>query len=293
MSRWTSSDIPDQTGRIAVITGGNTGLGLAAATALAQHGASVVLAGRDTAKAERAAQQIGGGTSYVRLDLALLASVRDAAAELRSRLTRIDLLVNNAGVLMTREFTTGDGFELHYGTNHLGHFALTGLLLDLMTTVPGSRVVTVTSPLYARGQYPPRDQFTPSGAYSDAKLANLLFALELQRRLAAAHADTISLAAHPGYASTGLLRHQPALTRLGSRLAVPLIGQSAASGALPILRAATDPGAHGGQFYRPRWQTRGHPVPATPRPAARDAQAARQLWAESEENTHVSYNLTP
>jgi len=293
VSHWTANDVPDQTGRIAVITGGNTGLGFETANALAHHGASVVLASRDTAKAERAAQRIGGGTSYIRVDLASLASVRDAAAQLRSRITRIDLLVNNAGVMTRREGRTEDGFELQFGTNHLGHFALTGLLLDLMIKVPGSRVVTVTSPIYARGQYPPRDQFSPSGAYSDAKLANLLFALELQRRLAAAHAETISLAAHPGYARTGLLRHQPVLMRLGSELAVPLIGQSAAMGARPILRAATDPGAHGGEFYGPRWQTRGYPVRATPLPKARDTEAARRLWAESEETTHVSYNLKP
>jgi NAD(P)-dependent dehydrogenase (short-subunit alcohol dehydrogenase family) len=247
-----------------------------------------VLASRDTAKAEQAAQRIGRGTSCVRVDLASLASVRDAAAELRSRTTRIDLLVNNAGVLVTREERTEDGFELQFGTSHLGHFALTGLLLDLMTKVPGSRVVTVTSPAYTRGRYPARDRFSPQGAYNDAKLANLLFALELQRRLAAAHAETISLAAHPGYASTGLLRHQPALMRLGSQLAVPLIGQSAAMGALPVLRAATDPGAQGGELYGPRWQTRGHPVRATPLPKTRDAEAARQLWAESEDKTHVS-----
>jgi NAD(P)-dependent dehydrogenase (short-subunit alcohol dehydrogenase family) len=293
MSRWTANDIPDQSGRTAVITGGNAGLGFETAKALAHRGASVVLASRDTAKAEQAAQRIGGGASCVRVDLASLASVRDAAAELRSRTTRIDLLVNNAGVLVTREERTEDGFELQFGTNHLGHFALTGLLLDLMIKGPGSRVVTVTSPAYTRGRYPARDRFSPQGAYSDAKLANLLFALELQRRLAAAHAETISLAAHPGYARTGLLRHQPALMRLGSQLAAPLIGQSAAMGALPVLRAATDPGAQGGELYGPRWQTRGHPVRATPRPKARDTETARRLWAESEDKTHVSYNLKP
>ena len=288
MSRWTAGDIPDQTGRTAVVTGGNTGLGFEAAKALARRGATVVLASRDTAKADRAAQRIGGDISCVRLDLASLASVRDAAAQLRSRITRIDLLVNNAGVMMKGGARTEDGFELQFGTNHLGHFALTGLLLDLMTGAPGSRVVTVSSPVYVGGRYPQRKRLIPMGAYSDSKLANLLFALELQRRLAAAGAETGSLAASPGYAETELLRHQPPVMQLGSLLGVPLVGQSAAMGALPILRAATDPAARGGEFYRPRWQTRGYPVLATPLPKARDAEAARRLWAESQNSTHVT-----
>ena len=293
MSRWTASDILDQTGRIAVVTGGNTGLGFETAKALAHHGATVVLACRDLAKADMAAQRIGGATSCVRLDLASLASVRDAAAQLRSRISRIDLLVNNAGVMMKREERTEDGFELQFGTNYLGHFALTGLLLDLMTKVPGSRVVTVSSPVYVRGRYPQRERFSPMGAYSDTKLANLLFALELQRRLTGADAETISLAAHPGYAETELLRHQPPVMQFASRLGVPLIGQSAAMGALPILRALTDPAAQGGEFYRPRWQMRGYPVLATPLPRARDTEAARRLWSESGDSTHVTYNLNP
>lgn len=293
MSRWTASDIPDQTGRIAVVTGGNTGLGYETARVLAQHGATVVLACRDMAKADRAAQRIGGDTSCVRLDLASLASVRDAAAQLRARITRIDLLVNNAGVMMKGEARTEDGFELQFGTNHLGHFALTGLLLDLMTRVPGSRVVTVSSPVYVRGRYPQGKHFIPMGIYSDSKLANLMFALELQRRLAGAGAETISLAAHPGYAETELLRHQQPVMQFGSRLGAPLIGQNAAMGALPILRAATDPAAQGGEFYRPRWQTRGYPVLATPLPKARDTGAASRLWAESQDSTHITYKLKP
>jgi NAD(P)-dependent dehydrogenase (short-subunit alcohol dehydrogenase family) len=291
MNHWTTAAIPDQAGRTAVITGGNTGLGFQTGQALARRGATVVLACRDTAKAAQAAQQIGPGAQFLRLDLASLASVCDAAAQLRSRLTRIHVLVNNAGVLTAGKSSTEDGFELQFGTNHLGHFALTGLLLDLMTGVPGSRVVTVTSPAYTRGQYPPREQFSPMGAYCDSKLANLLFALELQRRLAAAGADTISLAAHPGFAGTGLQRHQPALTRMGARMAAPLIGQNPADGARPILRAATDPGARGGEFYGPQRQTRGYPVRSTPRPNAFDTEAATQLWAQSEQDTHITYNL--
>jgi NAD(P)-dependent dehydrogenase (short-subunit alcohol dehydrogenase family) len=266
---------------------------------LAGRGATVVVASRDSAKGELAAQQIGGDASFVRLDLASLASVREAAGELHERLARIDLLVNNAGVMMTPEGTTEDGFELQYGTNYLGHFALTGQLLDLMIKVPGSRVVTVSSLMYLFGRTPyPPARYGPSAAYANSKLANLVFALELQRRLAAAGAETISLAAHPGYARTGLTRYLPPLVRTGSELSAPVIAQSAAMGALPILRAATDPGAHGGEFYGPRGLTRGYPVLS---PVLRvgggrgggrgDPEAARRLWAESEGRTGITFEL--
>lgn len=213
-----------------------------------------MLASRDPAKAARAVSQLGGDASYVRLDLASLASVREAAAELHATLDRVDLLVNNAGVMMTPASTTEDGFELQYGVNHLGHFALTGLLLDLMVSVSGSRVVTVSSLVHAQ-------------------------------------AETISLAAHPGYADTGLNRYLPAPTRIASQLAGPVIAQSAAKGALPILRAATDPGAHGGEFYGPRWWMWGYPVLVSPRPKARDAELAARLWSDSQESTGVQYAL--
>jgi NAD(P)-dependent dehydrogenase (short-subunit alcohol dehydrogenase family) len=291
MAGWSAADVPDQSGRTAVVTGGNTGLGLETAKVLAARGATVVIAARDRAKAERAISAIGGDTSYLPLDLASLASVREAAAELRSAHDRIDLLINNAGVMMTPQGTTEDGFELQYGTNHLGHFALTGLLLDRMTAVPGSRVVIVSSFVHRQGSYPPRERYNPSRAYGDSKLANLLFMFELQRRLAAAGAETISLAAHPGYANTGLNRYLPAPTRIATQIAGPVVAQSAASGALPILRAATDPSARGGQFYGPRWLMWGPPVVSSPRSTALDREAAAQLWAESEKATGVTYAL--
>ena len=241
MSRWTSSDIPYQTGKIAVITGGSTGLGFAAATALAQHGASVLLASRDTAKAERAAQQIGGGTGHVRLDLASLASVRDAAAELRSRLTRIDLLVNNAGVLMTRELSTEDGFELQYGTNHLGHFALTGLLLRCLLNAPAPRVVVVASGAHRMGHIKFDDLQHEHGynnwlAYGQSKLANLLFCFELQRRATAAGSELRSVASHPGYSATNLQFAGPSRFYETALMAVTnrVVAQSAEMGALPF-----------------------------------------------------------
>ena len=292
MNHWTAEDIPDQSGRIAVVTGANSGLGLAAARVLAGRGASVVLASRDAAKAEAAAREIGGDVTCVRLDLASLASVREASERLHAARDRIDLLINNAGVMMTPQATTEDGFELQVGTNHLGHFALTGLLLDLMVKVPGSRVVTVSSMAHMWGRLPSdARRYSPTLAYGDSKLANLLFALELQRRLAAAKAETISLAAHPGYARTGLLRYLPPLVRMGSRLAEPFIAQSAAMGALPILRAATDPAASGGGFYGPGGLAgmKGYPVPARPLAKAREVSAQRRLWVQSEQQTGVTY----
>jgi NAD(P)-dependent dehydrogenase (short-subunit alcohol dehydrogenase family) len=280
----------------AVITGGNAGLGFETARALAARGATVVIAARDPAKAAAAVDRIGAGASHVPLDLASLSSVREAAAELRARFTRIDLLINNAGVMMTPRGTTLDGFETQFGINHLGHFALTGLLLDRMTTVPGSRVVTVSSLAHLGGRYPPRERYSPTMAYSDSKLANLLFAFELQRRLGSgqgrrvgAGAETISLAAHPGYARTGLLRHLPGPVRIASEMGGPLISQNAARGALPIVRAATDPDARGGELYGPRWLTRGPAVRTRAFGKAYDERAAAALWSESEKATGVSY----
>jgi len=291
MAAWTAADVPSQTGRVAVITGGNTGLGFETARVLADRGARVVVACRDPAKAKQAVGRLGGDTSYVRLDLGSLASVREAAAELHTTLGRIDLLVNNAGVMMTPAAVTEDGFELQYATNYLGHFALTGLLLDLMVSVPGSRVVTLTSLMYWQGQYPPSSRYSPTKAYGDSKLADLMFAFELQRRLAAAEAETISLAAHPGYASTGLTRNLPALVRIGSELSAPLLAQKAAMGALPILRAAADRAAKGGEFYGPRWLTRGYPVRVSALAKARDTEVAARMWRESQESTGVQYSL--
>jgi NAD(P)-dependent dehydrogenase (short-subunit alcohol dehydrogenase family) len=287
--KWTDRDVSRQDGRVAVITGANTGLGLETARVLADRGATVVLACRDVAKGEAAVSRRGGDTSCVALDLASLESVREAAAQLRRDHPRIDLLINNAGVMMTPESLTSDGFELQYGTNHLGHFALTGLLLPSMLTAPGSRVVTVSSFAHTWGSYPPRRNYNAVFAYGDSKLANLLFAFELQRRLEAADARTISLAAHPGYARTTLTRYLPALLRAGDAL----LAQNAQMGALPQLRAATDPAARGGEFYGPRWIARGYPSLSFSMPRARDRDAASRLWADSEEKTGVGYNLNP
>src|SRR5256886_4759273 len=256
-ARWTSDDVPGQRGRLAVVTGATSGGGFETAGVLAARGGSVVLAVGDTEKGKAAAAHIAGtapgATVTVQpLDLASVESVRAAAGALRARHPRIDLLINNAGVMFTPQQTTVDGFELQLGTNHLGHFALTGLLLEQMLPVPGSRVVTVSSTahrLRARinfGDLQGERSYRRVAAYSQSKLANLMSTYELQRRLSGA-GTTIAVAAHPGLASTELARHTPAI----AAFSYALVTQNAAMGALPALRAATDPGVLGGQYYGP------------------------------------------
>ena len=296
-AKWTSSDVPGQHGRLAVVTGANTGLGFETARVLAARGASVVLAVRDTDKGKAAAARIAGTAPGANvmvqpLDLTSLDSIRAAAGELRARHPRIDLLVNNAGVMFTPKQTTRDGFELQLGTNHLGHFALTGLLLQQMLPVPGSRVVTVSSiahRLRARinfGDLQSERSYNRVGAYGQSKLANLMFTYELQRRLSGA-GTTIAVAAHPGLAATELTRHTPAASAALARL----ISQKPAMGALPVLRAATDPSVLGGQYYGPRrlLGTRGYPELAESSGRSRDTAIGRRLWAVSEELTGVTF----
>src|SRR6267154_4797030 len=297
MSKWTTANIPDQTGRTAVITGANTGLGYETAAALAAKGASVVLAVRNLDKGKEAARRIeratpGAHVQLRELDLSSLDSIRAAADELRSNHESIDLLINNAGVMFTPKSTTKDGFELQFGTNHLGHFALTNLLLDRVLAATGSRIVTVSSQghRFVRGIRFDDLQWDRSysrvGAYGQAKLANLLFTYELQRRLTGT--NTIAVAAHPGGSKTELTRNLPPLVAAATRLAEPLF-QSADMGALPTLRAATDPGVLGGQYFGPDGfaEQRGHPKVVASSVASHDTDAQRRLWAVSEELTSV------
>jgi NAD(P)-dependent dehydrogenase (short-subunit alcohol dehydrogenase family) len=297
-AKWTSGEVPGQQGRLAVVTGANTGLGFETARVLAARGASVVLAVRDTEKGKAAAARIAGtapgATVTVQpLDLASLESVRAAAGELRARHPRIDLLVNNAGVMFPPKQTTVDGFELQLGTNHLGHFALTGLLLEQMLPVPGSRVVTVSSLAHrirARinfGDLQSERSYRRVAAYSQSKLANLMFTYELHRRLSSAATTTIAVAAHPGLASTELTRNSPAASAALARV----ISQKPAMGALPTLRAATDPGVLGGQYYGPGgiFGTRGYPELARSSGQSRDTAIGRRLWTASEELTGVTF----
>ncbi|MEV7265019.1 SDR family NAD(P)-dependent oxidoreductase [Micromonospora aurantiaca] len=263
---------------------------------LAERGASVVLAVRDVGKGERAAAGLTGDVSVQELDLTSLDSVRTAAAALRSRFGRIDLLVNNAGVMYTPKRTTRDGFELQFGTNHLGHFALTGLLLDLMLPVPGSRVVTVSSvghriraAIHFDDLHFERS-YGRVAAYGQSKLANLMFTYELQRRLAP-YGTTVAVAAHPGMSSTELARNTPAALRLPLTWLAPLITQTPAMGALPTLRAATDPAVLGGQYYGPggRYEVKGHPRLVTSSPQSYEVAVQQRLWAVSEDLTGVRF----
>ncbi|OJZ73950.1 short-chain dehydrogenase [Mycobacterium paraffinicum] len=301
MAKWTARDIPDQAGRVAVITGANTGLGYETAAALADHGARVVLAVRNLDKGKDAAARIaakipGADVALQELDLTSLDSVRAAAGQLKADYDRIDLLINNAGVMFTPKATTKDGFELQFGTNHLGHFALTGLLLDRLLPVAGSRVVTVSSQGHRFGRIRFDDlqwerRYSRVGAYGQAKLANLLFTYELQRRLAP-RGTTIAVAAHPGGSRTELTRNLPALVGALTAVVEPLF-QAADMGALPTLRAATDPGVLGGQYYGPDGfgEQRGYPKLVTSNGRSHDVDVQRRLWAVSEELTGVTYPL--
>jgi NAD(P)-dependent dehydrogenase (short-subunit alcohol dehydrogenase family) len=297
--QWTAADVPDQAGRVAVITGANTGIGYQAAEVLARRGASVVLAVRNTDKGKDAATRIaaaapGADVTVQELDLSSLASVRNAADELKSRHDKIDLLINNAGVMMTPQSRTADGFELQFGTNHLGHFAFTGLLLDHLLHVPGSRVVTVSSGAHRiRAKIHFDDLQLDRGygrvaAYGQSKLANLMFTYELQRRLAGT-GTTIAVAAHPGGSRTELVRNAPLFLRVLNSAIGRLVTQSAEMGALPTLRAATDLGVLGGQYYGPDGfqESRGNPVLVSSSAQSHDADAQRRLWTISQELTGV------
>jgi NAD(P)-dependent dehydrogenase (short-subunit alcohol dehydrogenase family) len=300
--KWTADDIPDQSGRIAVITGANTGLGFETAKALAARGASVVLAVRNVDKGKAAAASItadnpGADVSIQQLDLSSLVSVREAADDLRASHDTIDLLINNAGVMYTPRSATADGFELQFGTNHLGHFAFTGLLLDRLLAVAGSRVVTVSSVAHrirARINFDDLQSergYSRVAAYGQSKLANLVFTYELQRRLASAGSATFAVAAHPGVTNTELVRNSPAVLRALNAVFGSLVSQSAAMGALPTLRAATDPAVVGGQYYGPdRFrELRGHPEVVESSRQSRDADIQRRLWAVSQALTGVTY----
>jgi NAD(P)-dependent dehydrogenase (short-subunit alcohol dehydrogenase family) len=300
MTKWTTADIPDQTGRVAVITGANTGLGYETAAALAAKGAHVVLAVRNLEKGKDAAALIakrnpGADVALQELDLTSLESIHAAADQLRSDHDHIDLLINNAGVMWTPKSTTQDGFELQFGTNHLGHFALTGLLLDRLLPVAGSRVVTVSSLGHRiRADIHFDDlqwerSYSRVGAYGQSKLANLLFTYELQRRLAP-HGTTIATAAHPGGSRTELTRNLPPLVTRVAAVVEPLF-QGADMGALPTLRAATDPDVLGGQYYGPDGfaEQRGYPKVVSSSAKSHDAEAQKRLWAVSEELTGVVY----
>jgi NAD(P)-dependent dehydrogenase (short-subunit alcohol dehydrogenase family) len=298
-SKWTADQIPDQTGRTAVVTGANSGLGLSTARELARAGAHVVLACRNLEKGEAALAEVGSGAELEALDLASLDSVRAFAERFLASHEGLDLLINNAGLMAPPRGVTADGFELQFGTNVLGHFALTGRLLGALEGREDARVVTLSSNAHKLGRINFDDlqserRYNRWRAYNQSKLGDLLLALELDRRLRAAGSTVRSVAAHPGYSATNLQSAAPpALDRAVMAVTNHLLAQSEDMGALPTLYAATQPGLEGGTYVGPDgfMEQRGHPEPVTPAKAARDEETARRLWDVCEALTGVHYDF--
>lgn len=303
---WTEKDIPDLTGKTAVVTGANSGVGYHAALEMARKGAHVIMACRNPAKAREAHNYILKETPQASLeimiiDLASLASIKAFSEAFHEKHSRLDMLVNNAGVMGIPRVETADGFEMQFGTNHLGHFALTGLLFDILCGTPESRIVTVSSLMHQFGVINFDDlmgerRYKRWDAYSQSKLANLLFAYELQRKLLECQSTTSSMGAHPGYAATHLQfvhaeMQGSALDRWFNQITNAVLAQSGARGALPELYAATAPLVEGGSFIGPdRWGgTRGYPITVKSNPRSYDPVAAQNLWQVSEELTGVKF----
>lgn len=306
MQRWTTNDIPDLSGKTALVTGANSGLGWWTALHLGAKGAHVVLACRSVEKSQAALAQLrekapGATFELVALDLGDLASVRASADAFKANHQRLDILCLNAGVALPPFGRTKDGFESQFGTNFLGHFAYTGHLLDVVKATPGARVVHVASVAHKSGRIDYEDpnferrRYAPWTGYSQSKLANLVFAIELQRRFAKAGFDAISVAAHPGYAATNISsNHTLGGTKFGRKVVAfgdRLLGQSAEHGALPQIYAATAPGVKGGDYFGPRgpMEFRGPPGPARIKARAKSESGGQHLWALGEELTGVRY----
>jgi NAD(P)-dependent dehydrogenase (short-subunit alcohol dehydrogenase family) len=301
MTRWTSNDIPDQSGRVAIVTGANTGIGFETARALVEKGASVTLACRNRKKGEQALERLRqvdpkASTMLDELDLSDLDDVKAFSARFIESHQRLDLLILNAGVMIPPESKTAQGFELQFGVNHLGHFALAGGLLPLMQATRDSRVVVVSSVAALNGAIDFDDLsfekrgYAPSAAYSQSKLANQLFARELQRRLRSAGSHVVVTAAHPGYTATDLQRSSAFWKFMN-----PILAMEPPQGALPTLRAATDPEAAGGEYFGPDGllQIRGYPKQIKMAKKALDDDVAERLWDVSEELTGVHYQFAP
>ncbi len=301
---WTTADMPDLTGKVIIVTGANSGIGFAAAKEFARKGANTILACRSMDKAQAALDDIlaevpNAPAEIMPLDLESLASVRQFAAAFKAKYERLDVLVNNAGIMMVPYGITKDGFERQFGTNHLGHFALTGLLFDLLVNTPGSRVVNVSSTGHRMGSmdfdnlnYEAGKDYSPMGAYGRSKLANLLFTYELQRRFDQLGSNALALAAHPGISQTNLAAHM--IDRWYFKPLMPLMSlmlQSAAMGALPTMRAAVDPTVIGGQYFGPGGprERGGYPVVVESSEASHNETDARRLWQVSEQLTGVQF----
>jgi NAD(P)-dependent dehydrogenase (short-subunit alcohol dehydrogenase family) len=306
MTDWTQNKIPDQQGRLVIVTGGNSGIGFEAALALAGKNAHVILAVRNIDKGEEAARNIrqkysSSQVSVMHLDLSDLKSVRAFAQNFLKQYDRLDVLINNAGVMALPPRKTADGFEMQFGTNHLGHFAITGLLLPALKKTPGSRVVTVSSGLHTSGDIHFDDlqwekKYQSRGAYGQSKLANLLFAYELQRRLEAAGIKTISVGCHPGFAATNLQAAGPEME--GSilkawmmKIATAIFAQGQDMGALPTLFAAVAAEVNGCDYIGPAGGMKGYPIKLKSNDKSYDESLAKRLWTVSEELTGVVYNF--
>lgn len=310
MSHWTAKDIPNLEGKTVLVTGANSGLGYWSSYYLAKQGAHVLMACRNQKKADTAKSQIlkevpMAKLTLMTLDLSDLSQIRSCAEQVLENHQSLDILLNNAGVMFLPEQKTKDGFEIHFGTNHLGHFALTGHLIDLLKNTPESRIVTVSSIAHRQGKMRFDDlHFEKQGykaipVYCQSKLANLLFAFELQRKLTAAGlTHPISLAAHPGYSDTNLQYAGPEqensfFKKMFMKVGNALMSQPANQGALPQLYAATSPQAQAGKYYGPDKMNgmKGYPTQEDPKPQAKNEADAKQLWDISEELTGVKYNL--
>jgi NAD(P)-dependent dehydrogenase (short-subunit alcohol dehydrogenase family) len=303
--KWTAEQIPSQAGKTALVTGANSGVGYQAALELARHGAHVLLGCRNAEKGKAALERLGGeapgaSAEVVSLDMASLASIRAFAAGFAGRGIALDLLINNAGVMaLPKRELTSDGFERQFGTNHLGHFALTGLLMPELLAAPGPRVVTVSSIAHRRGKIDfdnlqSERSYRPRDAYNTSKLANLLFALELERKAKMVGSKLVSIPVHPGVSRTNIIENGMAPTGVTAAILGVLAAvafQSDAAGALPTLYAATAPEAKGGEYIGPDGflGIKGSPVVETPKPQALDEAVAKRLWTVSEELTGVVY----
>jgi NAD(P)-dependent dehydrogenase (short-subunit alcohol dehydrogenase family) len=305
--KWTTANIPDLTGKVIIVSGGNSGLGYESVKAFADKGAEVILASRSVEKGETAKAEIQKGNptgkiEVMKLDLADLKGIKGFIEEFKSKYDRLDVLLNNAGIMMSPYFKTKDGFEAQMGINHLGHFELTGQLLDLIKKTPESRVVNVSSGAHKSGSmdfdnllFEDGTDYSPIRAYGRSKLANLLFTYELQRRFEKSNLDSIAIASHPGFSSTNLARYM--VKKLFVRLLFPLshlISQSAAMGALTQIRAAVDPAVRGGDYYGPKKgksEMTGYPQRVESNAASHNAVDALKLWEASEKLTGVSYQF--
>ncbi|MCB9301900.1 MAG: SDR family NAD(P)-dependent oxidoreductase [Lewinellaceae bacterium] len=300
--KWTTANMPDLSGKVIIVTGGNSGLGYESVKAFAEKGAEVILASRSLEKGQAAKAEIGntkGKIVVMPLDLMDFASIKDFAEQFKQNYSRLDVLLNNAGIMTTPYFLTKDGLEAQNGTNHFGHFALTGQLIGLIKSTPNSRVVNVSSNAHKSGKmdfdnllFENGKDYTPMRSYGRSKLANLLFTYELQRRFQANHINSIAVAAHPGVSQTNLAKYLEG--KFWFKMLRPLfvlLTQSAAQGALPQIRAAVDPNVKGGEYYGPHKGMTGFPVIVPSNAASHNVEDAQRLWEVSEQLTGAKFNL--